>query len=266
MKITAMSTMCGDIFMHTGEIRPGGECLNFAAVACEYPGIDVHLLGAIGDDACGKTVLESIRNKRIGKDCIHVIPGGVTACNKTYLTEDGDRYYKPDSWNGGVYETYQLTEQDVQQIVSSDAVFLNCGCANFDDVLALRKSRDFKLAVDFDVERDLAKLEPLLPWIDYFFISGEESLLPVLKGWSERYDGVFNATLAEKGSVTYLRGQEYRVPAVPVETIVDTTGCGDSYHAGFLCEYARSGDVTAAMNEGSRAASRTLSHLGGFLY
>ena len=241
MKITAMSTMCGDIFMHTGEIRPGGECLNFAAVACEYPGIDVHLLGAIGDDECGKTVLESIRNKRIGKDCIHVIPGGVD-------------------------ESYQLTEQDVQQIVSSDAVFLNCGCANFDDVLALRKSRDFKLAVDFDVERDLAKLEPLLPWIDYFFISGEESLLPVFKGWSERYDGVFNATLAEKGSVTYLRGQEYRVAAVPVKEIVDTTGCGDSYHAGFLCEYARSGDVTAAMNEGSRAASRTLSHLGGFLY
>ena len=266
MKITAMSTMCGDIFMHTGEIRPGGECLNFAAVACEYPGIDVHLLGAIGDDACGKTVLESIQNKRIGKDCIHVIPGGVTACNKTYLTEDGDRYYKPDSWNGGVYAIYQLTAQDVQQIVSSDAVFLNYGCANFDDVLALRKEHGFTLAVDFDVERDFAKLEALLPWIDYFFISGEESLLPVLKGWSERYDGVFNATLAEQGSVTYLRGQEHRVAAAPVKEIVDTTGCGDSYHAGFLCEYARSCDVIAAMNEGSRAASRTLSHLGGFLY
>lgn len=266
MKITAMSTMCGDIFMDSGEIRPGGECLNFAAVACEYDHIDVHLLGAIGDDDCGNKVLQSIGNKRIGKDCIHVIPGGTTACNKTYLTEDGDRYYKPDSWNGGVYATYQLTQQDVDQILSSDIVFLNYGCANFDDVLKLRKEHAFKLAVDFDVERDFDKLEKLLPYMDYFFISGEEAILPIFKTWSEKYDGLFNATLAAKGSVTYAGGKEYRVKAVPVEEVVDTTGCGDSYHAGFVCEYTRSGDIIAAMNEGSKIASRTLSHIGGFLY
>ena len=85
-----------------------------------------------------------------------------------------------------------------------------------------------------------------------------------------RSEGIDESTLAHieafRREYPVNAGQEYRVPAAPVSEIVDATGCGDSYHAGFLCEYARTGDVIAAMNEGSRAASRTLSHLGGFLY
>ena len=46
--------------------------------------------------------------------------------------------------------------------------------------------------------------------------------------------------------------------------VIDTTGCGDSYHAGFLCSYLRDRDIINAMNEGSRVASKTLSHIGGF--
>lgn len=44
-----------------------------------------------------------------------------------------------------------------------------------------------------------------------------------------KYDGIFNATLAEKGSVTFYSGKEYYATAIPVEKIVDTTGCDDSY-------------------------------------
>ena len=53
-KIVAMTTMCGDIFDATGEIRPGGEALNFAAIANEYPHVEISLVGAIGDDECGR--------------------------------------------------------------------------------------------------------------------------------------------------------------------------------------------------------------------
>ena len=84
------------------------------------------------------------------------------------------------------------------------------------------------------------------------------------KSWSERFDALFNVTLAEKGSVTFHRGQEYRVSAVPVEEVIDTTGCGDSYHAGFVCRCLLDGDITAAMHEGSRVASEILGHMGGF--
>ena len=44
-------------------------------------------------------------------------------------------------------------------------------------------------------------------------------------------------TLGEKGAVIYADGHEFQVPAYPVEHIVDPTGVGDAFRAGFLRGY-----------------------------
>lgn len=266
INITAMTTMCADVFDGSGKILPGGEALNFAAAACKFPYIKVGLLGAIGDDDCGREILRSVEKKPVDTSSVHVIKGGRTASNRIYLTAEGDRYFKEDSWDNGVYGTFQMSEEDRQRVCSSDIVFINCHSPNFGDVISLKENSDFKLAVDFDVRRDLEEMEKLLPNIDYFLISGSEDILPVFAGWSEKYDSIINVTLGAEGSVTYCKGREYRVNAVPVGRVEDTTGCGDSYHAAFICSHAKDGDIEAAMNAGSAAASETLSHLGGFLY
>lgn len=262
-EIIAMTTMCVDIFDSTGEMYPGGEALNFAAAACSYPHIKVGLMGAVGDDECGKAVLDSIREKPIGRSCVHVVKNGSTASNRIYLTQSGDRYFKDDSWNNGVYGDFVLSQKDIETLKKTEIVYINYSSPNFTDVLELRKTSDFKLAVDFDVSRNFDELEKIIPWVDFFFISGEDSILPVFKKWSEKYEGIFNATLAENGSVTYRFGKEYRANAVHVDRVVDTTGCGDSYHAAFICSYAKYRDIPLAMKEGSAAASKTLSHIGG---
>ena len=95
-------------------------------------------------------------------------------------------------------------------------------------------------------------------------ISGEDSLLYHFEGFSKKYDGLFNMSLAERGSVTYFRGKCYRVPASKVEHVIDTTGCGDSYHAGFVCEHLIHGEIVEAMKKGSELAAETLGHYGGF--
>jgi sugar/nucleoside kinase (ribokinase family) len=51
--------------------------------------------------------------------------------------------------------------------------------------------------------------------------------------------------------------------AVPVEHVVDTTGCGDAYQAAFTVAWFKNKDIQAAMEAGSMAASDVLSHLGG---
>lgn len=223
INITAMTTMCADIFDSTEEIFPGGEALNFAVATCGYPHINVGIMGAIGDDECGKAVLNSICGKSIDKSYIHIIKNGITASNRIYLTKEGDRYFKDDSWNSGVYGDFRMSDEDIEVLKRSDIVFINYYCPNFTDVLKLREMNSFKLAVDFDT------------------------------------------TLAENGSVTFFNGKEYRVKAVPITEIVDTTGCGDSYHAAFICSYVKDNDIISAMNEDSAAASKTLSHIGGFL-
>ncbi len=263
-RILCMPTLCADIFEHSGEILPGGEALNFACIACRYDHVDVSLLGAIGEDAPGRHIQQVIRDRRIDGRNVHVIPGGATATHKISIDAHGDRYFKPGAWNGGVLNTYRLTEHDVAAMNAADIVFCTWYSPNFREALEARKKGGFRLAVDFDIERNFAKMEEVLPWVDFFMISGDDSVLTVARTWSEKYDGLFNVTLAERGSVTYHHGKEYRVSAVPVDKVIDTTGCGDSYHAGFICSYVKGGDVIAAMHEGSRVASETLGHVGGF--
>ena len=95
-------------------------------------------------------------------------------------------------------------------------------------------------------------------------ISGEENLLCHFEKFSKKYDGLFNMSLAGRGSVTCFRGERYRVPASKVGHVIDTTGCGDSYHAGFVCEHLIHGEIVEAMKRGSELAAETLGHYGGF--
>lgn len=266
IKLTAMTTLCVDLFPESGEIRPGGEALNLAAVASEYDHMSVSIIGCVGNDNFAEHILDSIKNKKIDKQFIHVDKSLPTASHKIYLTDKGDRYFKADSWNGGAFEKFKLTCEDKKEICKCDVVFITYSSPNFNEVLALRKDNNFKLAVDFNVERDFEKLYLILPYIDFFLISGEQELLPTFKDLSTKFDGFFNVTLAQNGSVTYKNGEEFRVNALKVDNVVDTTGCGDSYHAGFLCSYFKDFDIIKAMNEGSKTASETLSHIGGFAY
>ena len=263
IKLTALTTMCADYFEESGRIVPGGEALNFAAAASKYPSAKVSIIGAIGDDPCGKNILDVLNARNIDKTCLHIVKDGKTACNRIFLTKDGDRFFKDNSWDGGVDNEFVLSEQDTAKLADSDIVYTHYWCPNFPRIRELKKQLGFRLAVDFDVIRDLDLLERTAVDTDFFFISGEESILPFFRGLSEKYSGLFNITLAEKGSVTYQNGKEYRVNAVPVSKVVDTTGCGDSYHAGFICAYAENGDIINAMQEGSRIAAETLSHIGG---
>ena len=89
-------------------------------------------------------------------------------------------------------------------------------------------------------------------------------ILPQFKKLSYKYECLFNISLAERGSVTYYKGKEFKAKAVKVDTVIDTTGCGDSYHAGFVCSYILEKDIEKAMSVGSEIAAETLMYYGGF--
>ena len=69
-------------------------------------------------------------------------------------------------------------------------------------------------------------------------------------------------TRSEKGSVVLSGGQAIEIPAAPVVKVVDTTGAGDLYAAGFLLGVARGLDVETAGRLGSLAAAEIISHIG----
>ena len=264
IKLTALPCICADVFYGTEIIRPGGEALNFAAHASQFKDIDVTLLGVVGKDKYAEAIMDSISKFDIDKNHIRIDERYQTANNMTYLTESGDRYYKDDSWNGKILDNIVLNDNEIKILSRSDVVFVHFWASCFSQVVELKETLGFKLAVDFDVYRDFADMERFAPHVDFFMISGSEELLPKFKELSDKYRCLFNVSLAERGSVTYFNGQEFKVQAVKVERIIDTTGCGDSYHAGFVCSYMLENNIEKAMNVGSEIAAETLKHYGGF--
>jgi len=69
-------------------------------------------------------------------------------------------------------------------------------------------------------------------------------------------------TRGAKGSVIVTADDVISVPAVPVEKVIDTTGAGDQYAAGFLYGYTQGWDLETAGCAGSIMAGEIISHYG----
>jgi sugar/nucleoside kinase (ribokinase family) len=69
-------------------------------------------------------------------------------------------------------------------------------------------------------------------------------------------------TRSEKGSMVISGGERTSVEAAPVDRVVDTTGAGDLYAAGFLFGYGRGFDRATCARLGSMAAAEIISHVG----
>ena len=69
-------------------------------------------------------------------------------------------------------------------------------------------------------------------------------------------------TRSEKGSVVIKGSETYEVPAAPVAKVVDTTGAGDLYAAGFLFGFTHSKPLAECARLGGIAAAEVISHVG----
>jgi len=105
--------------------------------------------------------------------------------------------------------------------------------------------------------------------IDILFVN--ESELATLTGEADFEAGlalvagkvpVLVATRSEKGAVAIAHGTRAEVAAVPVIKVVDTTGAGDQFAAGFLSGYVKGEPLTRCLKRGAICASEVIAHYG----
>jgi sugar/nucleoside kinase (ribokinase family) len=113
------------------------------------------------------------------------------------------------------------------------------------------------------------RLDALLDRVDIFFaneaeacgLTGAATVESALSMLSRRCPTVA-VTLGAKGSIVAQGSDVVSVPAAPVTRVVDTTGAGDSYAAGFLYGVIRESGPERSARLGALAAAEIVSHLG----
>lgn len=263
MKILALACFCVDVFPESGKILPGGNALNLAVNCTAIKNTEVFVMGNIGQDNYASIIKKSIDAYKINRLNLYEVKGQ-TANHIIHIDETGDRYFKENSWTSGVWADYKMSVHDKKIIKDMDAVATTYYEPDFKNIIKAVSNRKFIMCVDFHDEKIKLSWEKYFKYIDLFFISGNGQNLDILKKWSEKYNTIFTATLGKYGSISYQKGKKYVCKAIKPKKVVDTTGCGDSYQAGFIMEYLSSKDIKKSMIKGSKSAANTLSFIGGF--
>jgi sugar/nucleoside kinase (ribokinase family) len=126
------------------------------------------------------------------------------------------------------------------------------------------------LSDSFCVERHRAEFNALVDdQVDILFANQEEILsltqtrdlraaVAAVRGRPE----IIVVTRSERGSMVVTAEDTVEVPAAPLERLVDTTGAGDLYAAGFLHGFTTGRPLAECAALGSLAAAEVISHLG----
>ena len=69
-------------------------------------------------------------------------------------------------------------------------------------------------------------------------------------------------TRSEHGALAIRNGERAEVPAEPVKGVIDTTGAGDLFAAGFLVGYTRGKSLEQSLTLGAIAAAEVIQHYG----
>ena len=227
------------------------------AAACGSLGLRTQAVTAVGDDAAGDFLVTSLRRYGVDTALVRRLPGVPTSATILPVRPNGERpaWHVPGS---AARFTLALEEEDA----ALDATFVHVGGTGllraFDGEptrRVLARAKALGRTTTFDLIQataaTLALVEPLLPHIDYFLPSIEEASAmsgladpdEVARFFLDRGVGVCALTMGGAGSlIATADGTRIRMPAFDVP-VADTSGCGDSYTAGFIAGLHRGWDL-----------------------
>ena len=263
MKIACFSVAAMDFFPQQNQHFAGGNSLNQSVRFCQL-GHEAAFVGALGSDEAGERILALL--KAYGVDvsrCQRL--DGVTAHNQLVNDSAGERFGVEGAWNDGVYGSFQLSQDDWRHVEACDVWATHANGINYDEALA-RKTASHFLAVDFLHFNTYELLEKSLNVVDIAYFGGTPDMADELEQISRRHNGLIVLTLGAGGSIAFQNGKAWRQAALPLDPVVDCTGCGDAFQAAFTAHYYQHRDVPAALLAGAQLGREAASHFGGVMY
>jgi len=230
------------------QVQCGGDALN-AAIGLARLGVRTALAGKVGNDAFGRFLVETVRGAGVDGSSLKIAEGESTGSVLVLVKGTGERAFV---YHGGTNDT--LCEADVNaaalgeaDIVHFGGVCLMPGLDGDGEVSILSRARERGKTTSMDVTWDptgrwLDIVRPCLPHLDYFLpslneakhIAGTDDPEQIAERLLEHGVGTVVVKLGSHGCYVRSADEGFRLPACPVAQVVDTTGAGDAFLAGFL--------------------------------
>jgi len=254
----------------------GGSAANTMAGVASLGGNGL-FVGKVKQDRLGGRFAASLKALGVHYATRMAEAGPATACCMIVVTPDGHR-----SMNTYLGASRELTPSDIneEEIAAASVLYIEGylwdapeAKAAIEKAIGIVKRAGgrvaFTLSDPFCVGRWRAEFVALLKRIDILFANEEEAkalfevedfdlALQEFRGWP----GIAALTRSEKGGVI-AHGRELHVlDAVPVAQVIDTTGAGDQFAAGFLYGLTHGKDLATSGRLGALAAAEVISHYG----
>ncbi|MER6829577.1 PfkB family carbohydrate kinase [Streptosporangium sp. NPDC000563] len=241
-------------------------------------GVPVASVGAIGDDELGDLLVMMMGRRGVDVTGIVRRQGEQTAASILPIRPDGGRpsFHVPGA-NLGL-STADVARETVlgARVVHLGGMDVTWGLYDPAFFALLDEARAAGTIVTMDLLSNMPDLmqgvRVFLPHVDYLLPNEEQALLMSGAGEAGDVEEAANALLAQGASAVLVTlGADgsliadakgvTRVPALDVP-VVDTTGCGDAYCAGFVAGLVDGRDVAGAARLGTALAARVAGGLG----
>ncbi len=256
----------------------GGSAANTIVGVASF-GARAAFVGKVKDDELGKAFAHDIRAARVAFDARPAKDGPSTARCYVLVTPDGER-----TMNTFLGAAQGLAPEDIDEKAVADAAVTYLEGYLWDPPqakeafvkaadIAHKAGRQVALTLSdsFCVDRYRAEFLQLIKsgTVDILF-SNEHELRSLYETGDfdtgiralQKDTSLAVVTRSEKGCVVVSGDGIEAVNPVPVDQVVDVTGAGDLFAAGFLVGLARGKDHRTAARLGGLAASEVIQHVG----
>ncbi|PTX59957.1 ribokinase [Melghirimyces profundicolus] len=249
---------------------PGGKGANQAVAAAKL-GAETSMVGAVGDDPFGQSLVQSLQENGVKAKAVKTVPGFPTGV-ATILLSGGENCIAVVPGANS-----QCLPADVEahreQIATVDVVLLQLEVPLETVLAAARTAKELGKTVILnpaparELPKELYRLSDVitpnrseLEFLTERSVEGD-GLQQAMNRLRERGAGCVVTTLGDRGAAILSKEGFQRVPGHPVE-VVDTTGAGDAFNAGLACGLSEGMDLFRAVGFAGRVSALAVTRLG----
>ncbi|MEM2918731.1 MAG: carbohydrate kinase family protein [Candidatus Altiarchaeota archaeon] len=221
---------------------PGGSAAN-TIVALAKLNLKTGFIGAIGDDNEGKEIFIDLKKFHVDTKGIKILKGKKTGTIIGFVDKKGERTLYPYAGANNF-----LMRKHLSINYAKNAKFLHLSSFVGEKQFELQKFLVEKIHNDVRItfspgdlysKKGLKKILPIVKHSEVIFLNKNETEILTKKSYFNgakilsEYVKIVVITLGKKGCYIKTKENEFYIPAIKAR-VVDTTGAGDAFAAGFL--------------------------------